>query len=56
MQISRRGALLGAGAAAVVVGVPGAVIGDCVVSTLELVGIEGHRAFDIVNKAKAVKE
>jgi hypothetical protein len=25
----------------------------CIVHTLELVGVEGHRAFDIVNKAKA---
>ena len=25
----------------------------CIVHTLELVGEEGHRAFDIVNKAKA---
>ncbi len=24
----------------------------CIVHTLELVGVEGHRAFDIVNKAK----
>ena len=32
---------------------PGIQSAFCIAYTLELVGEEGHRAFDIVNKAKA---